>query len=377
MDVPADYYPDSVPQGLNARQYFELGLRYRLGGHVERAKESLRRTIILEPATAWANKAAMVLKTQLPREPVTEEAEQQNIKGYNLMHSQPEAAKPIFADLMNRHPNFEWPFSNLAVIYLSEGNIDKAAGLAKYLISVNPENLRSIGIMLQIALRQHNWQDALQHVNRYFEVGGDDPEQKQIAMALKQELLGQPPDTVPDELTAQEYFELAERYDFNNRYDCARESIRRCLEKAEDGSAVQAAGRRFKRERVPLEPVGSISEAKLKEAVDSYRDDKDKCVALAEQLVSENPNEVLITFLSGLYLSLGELKKAERLAASAHKRNPEYVPAGIALVQLARLQSDLEKALVLVDRLIPDDGTNGISLDLMKAQCQMAIRQRD
>lgn len=105
------YYPqDGLPSNLTAKEYYELGLQYRLAGWVGAAREALSRVVEMDGADALAKKASKVLKTQLPKEPVPLEAEQRNIEGYNLMFSEPEKAKQVFKDLMGQYPDFEWAF---------------------------------------------------------------------------------------------------------------------------------------------------------------------------------------------------------------------------------------------------------------------------
>ena len=100
-------------------------------------------------------------RTELPKMEVPDAAVEGNIEGFNLMGTEPDRAKKVFERLMETYPDFEWPFTNLAKIYIKEGNIEKAKGLAKYAHSVNRDLLRPIELMAHIELELENDQKAL------------------------------------------------------------------------------------------------------------------------------------------------------------------------------------------------------------------------
>jgi Tfp pilus assembly protein PilF len=131
--------PKKVPDGLSAKEYYELAIQYKQMGWTEQAREALTRAIANNPADEYSEKAKRYLQTKLPSQPVAREAEQKNIQGFNQMFGgDMKAAKQTFEELIVEYPNFEWPYSNLASIYLQEKRPQKAKELLDKALQINP-----------------------------------------------------------------------------------------------------------------------------------------------------------------------------------------------------------------------------------------------
>lgn len=130
--------PRNVPSGLSAEEYFELGKKYRTCGWTELAREALKLAIDMDKDGIAGTSALLYLRTTVPRYPVPVMAEQLNIQGFNLLESDPRAAKKIFLGLIEKYPQFEWPFSNVAHIYLRSGDLTPAEEHFADAIKINP-----------------------------------------------------------------------------------------------------------------------------------------------------------------------------------------------------------------------------------------------
>ncbi|MBS1952648.1 MAG: hypothetical protein JST89_00535 [Cyanobacteria bacterium SZAS-4] len=130
--------PRNVPKGLSAEEYFELGKKYRTCGWTELAREALKRAIDMDKEGITGTSALQYLRTTVPRYPVPLMAEQLNIQGFNLMESDPRAAKKIFLGLIEKYPEFEWPYSNVGHIYLRSGDLTPAEEHFADAIKINP-----------------------------------------------------------------------------------------------------------------------------------------------------------------------------------------------------------------------------------------------
>ena len=110
-----------------AADYYQRGVEYKQFGWTEKAREDLQKAVELDPDGQIGERAKRFLNTKLPANPIVREAEQRNIEGYNLMVSnQKEEAKKVFAKLIEDYPRFEWPYNNLAGIYVDESNTARA-----------------------------------------------------------------------------------------------------------------------------------------------------------------------------------------------------------------------------------------------------------
>jgi tetratricopeptide (TPR) repeat protein len=377
-----EFLPDAVPDNLEPSQYYELGLRYRLGGLVGLAREALTRVVNLAPGSAMARKASFVLRGQLPRAPVPSAAEQRNIEAYNLMSSNPAAAKEKFQALMREYPDFEWPFSNLAWMYFGEGKIDEAHGLAKYLLSVNPEHVRSLHLAMKVAIKQQKFEEALGYVNRgRAMLGASDQEFRDTGLMLSCQLNGSPPDTIPKGLAAERLFELGETYLLQGRLSLAKEALALVVGSSTEeppDKETEVLIRKAKRmldfdmpKEMPPEAMKQVEEAsKL------LMTDPEESRRILEQTVTQFPDlELPPLSLAMLCLMSANLPRAERFVKMSLKRNPNYRNAKLLLIQVLMGQQQFASAQKIIDQEIKSAEPDDMTFDLLRAECQLAQYQ--
>jgi tetratricopeptide (TPR) repeat protein len=377
-----NFLPDQVPDHLEPSQYYELGLRYRLGGLVGLAREALTRVVDLAPGSAMAGKASLVLRGQLPRAPVPPAAEQRNIEAYNLMSSNPAAAKDKFQALMREYPDFEWPFSNLAWLYFDEGKIDEAHGLAKYLLSVNPEHVRSLDLAMKIAIKQKNFEEALGFVNRGRAMLGDsDQEFRATGLLLSCQLNGSPPDTIPEGLPAVRYFELGETYLLQGRLSLAKAALALVIGNSaeeppdKEKEVLIRKAKRMLDFEIPKEMPPEATK-QVEEASKLLMTDPEGARRILEQTVTQFPDlELPPLSLAMLCLMSANLPRAERFVKMSLKRNPNYRNAKLLLVQVLLGQQQFDSALKIIDQEIKSAEPNDMIFDLLRAECQLAQYQ--
>lgn len=139
-----------------AADYYQRGVEYKQFGWTEKAREDLEKAVAMDPSGEMGQRALRFLHTKLPANPIGRDAEQRNIEGYNLMVSdQKEQAKKVFARLIEDYPRFEWPYNNLAGIYVDENNAQKAEQLCRQALEINPHytNARTTWAQAKIVAR--------------------------------------------------------------------------------------------------------------------------------------------------------------------------------------------------------------------------------
>jgi tetratricopeptide (TPR) repeat protein len=124
----------------NQADYFlRLGHFYKERGWTEKARHALEVAVRLAPTSEPGKYAALYLKARIPKEPISEEAEQANITAFNLHYAgHQQEAVTAYKKTIAAYPNFEWPYGNLACIYIEQGRYKEAIPLLKKALEINP-----------------------------------------------------------------------------------------------------------------------------------------------------------------------------------------------------------------------------------------------
>ena len=154
----------TIPQGLTAEAYLELGKQYKQKGWIGQSQQSLELAISQAPVDSpTAIEAAKYLKTKVPRAQVSLEVEMENLKGYHAMaQGKLSNCKEIFGKLMTEIPEFEWPYLNLASAYIRDNQLDEAKFLLRKLLSINPDHVEAWYSLARIHVATFELEEARQ-----------------------------------------------------------------------------------------------------------------------------------------------------------------------------------------------------------------------
>lgn len=167
--------PRDVPPDLSAEEYFKLGKKYRECGWTELAREALKFAIDLGADQEVGATALQYLRTRVPRYPVPLMAEQLNIQGFNLMEVQKDyrGAKRVFLELIQKYPDFEWPYGNVASIYLRNGDLSPAEDHYSDAVKINPYYANGWLGLGRIYTLRGKFNEAKSCVNKASEIDSD------------------------------------------------------------------------------------------------------------------------------------------------------------------------------------------------------------
>lgn len=378
-----DFSPGQKAQPSEAQEWYEVGLRYRLAGWVGLAREALAKVIEMSPDQEVAEKARRVLKSQLPGLAVPPDAEQRNIEGFNLMGSDPSAARAIFEELIRHYPDFEWPYNNLARLKLMDNDIEGARELIKYVLAVNPNLLSTIDLMVKTALMEKDYQTALSYLRKALELKPTDEGFRRLLLAVKMELNGTPPDAVSADLDAQESLDLGMQFQLLGRFELARQGLKQAIEKDGDGLIAELARMELKTQ-VPRLPVPLEAEERYLDALNTAAVDQDASMEKLRSLTADFPDfEYPYLILAGLLRGKGDRKKARAMLKSATSRNPDFLSAILLQVDMLIEDEKYAEALSFVERIrrmINADNIDfSLTLDLLEAHCHLyrELRRND
>ncbi len=179
--------PRDVPEGLSSKDYLNLGIKYKSLGWTEQARDAFTFAQEIDSDGDVGATARRYLRTKIPRYPVPLVAEQKNIQAFNLMAmGDTDAAKKTFEELIRQFPDFEWPYGNLSVIYLEDGQTLEAKELLARALKINPNYVNG---WLQLATAkglEEDFDGAEECVNRALESDPEDSLSMNMKKALSQ-----------------------------------------------------------------------------------------------------------------------------------------------------------------------------------------------
>ena len=362
---------ESVPKNLSPREYFELGVVYRLTGWIELAKECLTKAESLADGQAVAVHAERLRRTELPRMTVPTEAIEGNIEGFNLMQSEPEKAKRIFEKLMETYPDFEWPFTNLSKIYIKEGDFTKARGLAKYAHTVNPLLLRPIELLAHIELEEENDEQALKYFESLLELSPLNFEYLIALLQLRNAVKDWPPDPTPDNLSALEFYEIGYWHLANQNYEEAREYFQKAIEAAgPEDKHIKVDADRLIKTQLPKLPLPKEAESRFTQCCDEFENDETNATKLLVDLIDEYPEFERANVLHAtLEKAHGNSENAEKLIDKVLSVNENFMPAIEMAYYFALTRHDFKQALMHIEHGI---NLNPFNTDFIYAKMALA-----
>lgn len=128
---------------LAPAEYYAQGVQYKKRGRTELSREQLQKAIAAGDAVI-SQKALVFMSTQLPRHPISQDAEQRNAIGFNqLAKHDYVAARKTFEDLTRDFPDFEWPYFNLGTMCLREHKLEQAGTYLEKAVEINPNYLKA------------------------------------------------------------------------------------------------------------------------------------------------------------------------------------------------------------------------------------------
>lgn len=143
LKVPRVEMTAKIPPKLTARQYFELGVQLRDFGLPDAAREALVKARNMDPSGEAGQLAAKVIRARLPRfNPVGEPNDMLNIALMHRYGHKEEESEHLFKEIIEKYPEFEWPYKHLTGLYIERKQYKEAKEVATKLLEVNPDYAR-------------------------------------------------------------------------------------------------------------------------------------------------------------------------------------------------------------------------------------------
>lgn len=177
--------PSDVPEGLSAKEYLELGMRYKAVGWTEQARDALQYAIELDENGEFGKSALTFLRSKVPRHPVPMMAVQTNIQGFNQMAGGDSAtAEATFEKLLQDYPDFEWPYGNLGSLLLHSGRLDEAEKVLNRALEINPYYLNAVLHLARLHAVNDDLGNCIKCLDRAKEIDANDSMAQEIREVL-------------------------------------------------------------------------------------------------------------------------------------------------------------------------------------------------
>lgn len=144
--LPAFGLPvDGVPEGRTAQEYLEMALKYEKINLPEPTREALRKARDTATANDIKKLARIRLKTRVPKIVIDQATHTKLLHAarHNLLQ-ETGRAKELYEEIFIEEPEFEWPYSFVAMIELTDGNLERTKQLLKKGLKLNPDSLKLV-----------------------------------------------------------------------------------------------------------------------------------------------------------------------------------------------------------------------------------------
>lgn len=172
-------------------------------------------------------------------------------------------------------------------------------------------------------------------------------------------MLNKPPDSIPDDLSAAEYFQLGNWFWEEGDLDKARDALSRAVILDPEGESGRGA-REMLSTRIPANPLDQ-------EALKTYREielhlgftNRVKAVEKLEKLIEDHPDfEWPYRSLADLMIRAGDMPRARTLLEKSLSINPVYAAALVSMARVHIADTEYDAVLETLDKaagLTPGD----------------------
>jgi len=172
-----------------AREFYDEAVEFKAKGQAWESKRKANLCIKAAPNSEYARKAQMLIKTQLPKNDVSKEAQGMNNAAYNLMiNGSIDHAKASFSRICKLYPDFEYPVSNLGIIYMQQGNFGMAKFYFKKALKINPNFVNAWHNLAVCHFKTTEYKEAYDCCQRILKIDPNEPDAAILMNQVKRHL---------------------------------------------------------------------------------------------------------------------------------------------------------------------------------------------
>jgi tetratricopeptide (TPR) repeat protein len=171
-------------------------------------------------------------------------------------------------------------------------------------------------------------------------------------------VLGKPPETVPDDLNAREFFDLGFWYEEKHQLAMARQCYNRVIELEPDSNMARDCKRALN-VRIPVNDVSQKSIERVHRGLPNVAFKPKEAMKMAKLAVEESPDyEAAHRLMGACHLQEGQVEKCKDSLATALRINPNHAPSWVLMARAYAIDMDYDSAakyIRMAREYMPDD----------------------
>lgn len=368
--------PEEVPEGLSAREYQRLIALYTLMGRHNHAAKAFSRLSENDQKLQAAGLRESVLRDEPEN---SGNASESSTKGDEPPTQGSADQKSTDSDEPSDdpadEPRDEPPKSNIVLgphdqyVLGNQAGAEFAQALLKLLQqltieAVDKSDKRTDSKAGAVSGAGEDEDEPLTAMkDQLLSIGLSEAEAQEYVRKLRQALAEMtqaepPPRELPEDLTAEEYWQLAVRYKQVGWTEQARDALTTAIELDGDGP-VGIKARSFLRSKIPRYPVPLMAEQLNIQGYNQMFVNENEAQRMFENLVKDYPDfEWPYGNLGSLLIKRGRLETAQELLVKAVQINPYYINGWLHLSRVYAIQENFSAAEECLQRVTAIDASD-------------------
>jgi len=386
--------PEEVPEGLSAREYQRLIALYTLMGRHNHAAKAfsrlsendqklqaagLRESVLRdEPENSGNASGSDVSDDELPIQGSADLEQTDSKEPKSETKSKPDSEPPKSNIVLGPHDQYvlgnqagaEFAQALLKLLQqLTIEAVDKSDKRSESKADSGPEagsdsDSDSVSDIKSKAGAGEDEDEPLTAMkDQLLSIGLSEAEAQEYVRKLRQALAEMtqaepPPRELPEDLTAEEYWQLAVRYKQVGWTEQARDALTTAIELDGDGP-VGIKSRSFLRSKIPRYPVPLMAEQLNIQGYNQMFVNENEAQRMFENLVKDYPDfEWPYGNLGSLLIKRGRLETAQELLVKAVQINPYYINGWLHLSRVYAIQENFSAAEDCLQRVTAIDASD-------------------
>jgi tetratricopeptide (TPR) repeat protein len=172
--------PTTVPDGLNAEQYYELAIWYEETRSFANARDATKRSLALGPDETITAECNRMLNVRLPGCDVPKEAVDSFFSAQLQVGLHPASAKATAEKLVAQYPDFDWAHQLLAECHLRQLDLPKCFQSLETALKLHPDWPAALRLKAQALIVDMDYEQARAYLQKALAIAPQEEESRRL-----------------------------------------------------------------------------------------------------------------------------------------------------------------------------------------------------